>query len=366
MANWYKVITSGSNAQLNSLTMSVALTPANGGLGLNAASASGVPIGSGTNSYTLEGSNGTGQVVRTLYARGVFMSGSFSGSFYGDGSNLTGISSAPTFKLSGSTDGTDFDASTNTLAFTSASAHGFDLSMSFASTRKTISLITPQALRTTDNVTFNKLIATTTVTASNAQLTSIPAGLDNTVVVVDGSGNLLTDEIDARVWGATLVDNAGANSAATRVAVFSDADSLGGDANFTFGSNILTVNGSTFGQDTTIAGNLTVLGTTIQLQIANLNIEDRFIYLNSGSSTGDGGLVVSSGSAGNGVAFGWDDSAARWGIQQQTLLTLSSSALAPEAYMAAVVDVDGGQTVMNYHLRNGNIRIESGEIYIYA
>lgn len=363
MANWFKVVTSGSNAELNSLSLTTALTPANGGLGLNASSASGFPVGTGANGYTLEGSNGSGQVLRTLHARGVFISGSFSGSFFGDGSGLTGVSSAPTFKLSGSTSGVDFDASTDTLAFTTASAHGFDLSMSFASTRKTISLITPQALRTTDNVTFNKLVATTTVTASNAQLTSIPAGVDNTVVVVDSSGNLMTDEIDARVWGSTLIDGSGATN---RVAVFSDADTLTSDANFTFLSNVLTVNGSTFGQDVTIAGNLTVLGTTIQLQIANLNIEDRFIYLNSGSSTGDGGIVVSSGSAGNGVAFGWDDSAARWGIQQQTLLTLSSSALAPEAYMAAVVDVDGGQTVMNYHLRNGNIRIESGEIYIYA
>lgn len=363
MASWYKVITSGSNAQLNSLTMSVALTPANGGLGLNASSASGVPLGTGTNGYTLEGTNGTGQVLRTLHARGVFMSGSFSGSFFGDGSGLSGVSSAPTFKLSGSAAGVDFDASTDTLAFVTASSHGFDLSMSFASTRKTIHLVTPQALRTTDNVTFNKLIATTTVTASNAQLTSIPAGLDNSVVVVDSSGNLLTDEIDPRVWGTTLIDGSGA---ATRLAIFSDADTVATDAALTFAANVLTVNGSTFGQDVTIAGDLTVLGTTIQLQITNLNIEDRFIYLNSGSSTGDGGIVISSGSAGNGVAFGWDDSAARWGIQQQTLLTLSSSALVPEAYMAAVVDVDGGQSVMNYHLRNGNIRIESGEIYIYA
>lgn len=363
MPSWFKVVYSGSNAQLNSLSMSAAITPANGGTGLNASSASGFLVGTGANGYAIEGSNGTGQVVRSLNARGVFISGSFSGSFFGDGSGLSGVSSAPTFRLSGSLAGVDFNASTDTLAFTTASVHGFDLSMSFSGLRKTISLITPQALRTTDNVTFNKLISTTTVTASNAQLTSIPAGVDNTVVVVDASGNLLTDEIDPRVWGSTLIDGSGAS---TRLAIFSDADTVSSDANLTFQSNLLSVNGSTFGQNVVIAGDLTVLGTTIQLQIANLNVEDRFIYLNSGSSTGDGGIVISSGSAGNGVAFGWDDSAARWGIQQQTLLTLSSSVLAPEAYMVAVVDVDGGQSVMGYHLRRGNIRIEGGEIYIYA
>ena len=126
------------------------------------------------------------------------------------------------------------------------------------------------------------------------------------------------------------------------------------------------MNGSTFGQDVTTAGDLTVLGTTTQLQIAALNIEDRFILLNSGSSTGDGGFVVSSGSSGNGVAFGFDDSQARWGIQQSTLLTLSSSALAAEAWMSSVVDVDGGQTELNYHARNGNIKISGSQIYIYA
>jgi hypothetical protein len=97
-----------------------------------------------------------------------------------------------------------------------------------------------------------------------------------------------------------------------------------------------------------------------------LNIEDRFIFLNSGSATGDGGFIVSSGSNGYGVALGWDDSALRWGIQQNTLLTLSASAMVPEAYMAAIVDVDGGLADNIAFQKNGNIKIESGEVYIYA
>lgn len=364
MSTLYKVIVSGSAAQLASLSLDTALTPANGGTGLNASSASGFLVGTGTNAYTTVGSNGTGQVVRTLHASGVFISGSFSGSFFGDGSGLSGVSSAPTFKLSGSAAGVDFDASTDTLAFTTSSAHGFDVSMSFAGTRKTMSLVTPQALRATDTPTFAGINGGL-ISGSTLNLSGIQAGTDNSVVVVDANGFLVTDEIDGRVWGTTLVDSDG-SGLNTRVAFFTDSDSLSSDGNFTFGSNILTVNGSTFGQDVVIAGDLTVLGNTIQLQITNLNIEDRFIYLNSGSSAGDGGLVVSSGSAGNGVAFGFDDSQARWGIQQQTLLTLSSSALVPEAYMAAVVDVDGGQSILGYHNRNGNIVISGSEIYIYA
>ena len=273
MALWKLVIVSGSTAQLAGLSLDTALTPANGGNGLQASSASGFLVGTGVNGYSILGSNGTGQVVRSTGAVAVIMSGSFSGSFSGDGSGLTGISSAPTFTVSGSSGGSSFEAATDTLAFTTASIHGFDLSSSFVGTRKTISLLTPQDLRTTASPTF---------------------------------------------------------------------------ANGTF------------------TGDLTVLGNVVQLEITNLNVEDRFVYFNSGSTTGDGGIVVGSGSLGNGVAFGWDDSAARWGIQQTTLLTLSSSVLAPEAYIAAVFDVDGGLSLTNYSTRNGNIRIESGNIYIYA
>lgn len=279
MAIFKKLVTSGSAAQLASLQLDTALGVAYGGTGLSAASASGFLVGNGTNSYTTIGSNGSGRVLRENGAVGVIASGSFSGSFIGNGAGLTGVTADSIFKISGSNDGYDFQTATDTLLFTTASAHGFNLSSSFNGTNKRIVLTTPQDLKTTANPTFN-----------NGQF--------------DGNVN--------------------------------------------------------------IVGDLTVLGNVIQLQIANLNIEDRFILLNSGSATGDGGILVSSGSSGNAVAFGFDDSTARWAIQQQTLLTPSSSALAPEAFMASVIDIDGGQSQLNYLLRNGNIKIEGGEIYIYA
>lgn len=363
MPLWKKVIVSGSAAQLASLNLDTALTPANGGTGLQASSASGIPVGTGVNGYALLESNGTGAVVRTVGARAVNMSGSFSGSFIGDGSGLSGISSAPTFKLSGSIDGVNFDASTDTLAFTTGSSHGFDVSMSFVATRKTIWLNTPQALRTTSTPTFGGLNSTGPITGSTLRLIGANGGTGNKVAIFGTDDFVVSQSIDARVWGATLIDGAGA---ATRLAYYSDADTITSNAALTTDGTTVTINGSTFGADVTVAGNLTVLGTVVQLEITNLNIEDRFIYMNSGSITGDAGIVIGSGSLGNGVAFGFDESAARWGIQQTTLLTLSSSVLAPEAYLAAVFDVDGGQSLTNYSTRNGNIRIESGEIYIYA
>lgn len=352
MATWQKVVTSGSAAQLASLTLTTALGVASGGTGLQAASASGILVGTDPTTYAIVGTNGTGQILRTTAALGVIMSGSFSGSFIGSGAGLSGVTADSNFSVSGSTTGFTFSTATDTLSFTTASVHGFDLSSSFVSTRKTINLVTPQDLRSAASPTFAGLT-----------LSGLSGASTDTVIILGGANALSTRTIDSRVWGSTLVDGSGSS---TRVAFWSDANTVVSDANLTYNGTILSVNGSTFGSDTTIAGNLTVLGTTTQLQITNLNIEDRFIFLNSGSSTGDGGFIISSGSAGNGVAFGWDDSVLRWGIQQNTLLTLSSSAMVPEAYMVAVVDVDGGLADNIAFQKNGNIKVASGEIYIYA
>lgn len=117
----------------------------------------------------------------------------------------------------------------------------------------------------------------------------------------------------------------------------------------------------------TITGDLSVLGTTSLFEVANLLIEDRFILLNSGSANGDAGIVVQSGSAGtfSGVAFGWDDSAGRWGVQQTTVLAQNATALVPEAYVGMVVDIDGGFSDLSAYQRNGNIRISGSRAYIW-
>jgi len=61
----------------------------------------------------------------------------------------------------------------------------------------------------------------------------------------------------------------------------------------------------------TVAGNLNVTGDTIQAQVTNLNVEDRFILLNSGSNTGDAGIIFggSDGTADEGSGIFWDSPA---------------------------------------------------------
>jgi len=50
----------------------------------------------------------------------------------------------------------------------------------------------------------------------------------------------------------------------------------------------------------TVTGDLTVEGSRTELNVANLNVEDQFILLNSGSTSGDSGIIF--GGTGDGVA----------------------------------------------------------------
>ena len=106
----------------------------------------------------------------------------------------------------------------------------------------------------------------------------------------------------------------------------------------------------------TIAGDLTVTGDTISANVTNLNVEDKFILLNSGSAAADAGFVVN----GQGSAFGWDESASRFALDFAGA-TWNQTAITSDAFVAAVVTSDDA----NYRY-NGNIRVQGGEIYVYV
>ncbi len=61
----------------------------------------------------------------------------------------------------------------------------------------------------------------------------------------------------------------------------------------------------------TVTGDLTVEGSRTELQVTNLSVEDQFILLNSGSTTGDIGIVFGggAGTANQGSALWYDNSA---------------------------------------------------------
>ena len=136
----------------------------------------------------------------------------------------------------------------------------------------------------------------------------------------------------------------------------------------TIGNNELKQNDDITLQSLTLTGNLVVNGTQTILNTANLVVEDKFILLNSGSATGDGGIIVQSGSAGeySGSAFVWDQSTNRWGYQIDTELASTATTSAPEAYAPMyVLNANSGSAL---YAQKGNIKVndDTGDIFIYS
>ena len=97
MAEWKKVIVSGSAAELSSLSLSTDLSVANGGTGASTFSTGQLLTGNGTSAVTTTAVNGTGNIAATTGASGLSHSGSFSGSFQGNGAGLTGVTATAVF-----------------------------------------------------------------------------------------------------------------------------------------------------------------------------------------------------------------------------------------------------------------------------
>jgi len=89
------------------------------------------------------------------------------------------------------------------------------------------------------------------INAATINPANIAAGTDNSVVVYNGS-TLVTDEIDSRVWGSTLVDTDGSGTN-NELVTWSDSDTIIGEGNLTFNGSVLAVTG-----DQTISDTLSV------------------------------------------------------------------------------------------------------------
>ena len=68
-------------------------------------------------------------------------------------------------------------------------------------------------------------------------------GTDNSVVVRNSSNELVTDEIDSRVWGSTLVNMT--NGSNNRVCTATDSNSINGESALTFDGSTLEIDSST-------------------------------------------------------------------------------------------------------------------------
>jgi hypothetical protein len=143
---------------------------------------------------------------------------------------------------------------------------------------------------------------------------------------------------------------------------FADSTLTDNGTTATFSNNV-TVN-----NDLVVNNNLTVFGTASFQQTTNLEVADRFILLASGSNAaGDGGLVIQQATQNVGELFGFDNGTTRWAVTSS--FSANQSAFTPDAFMAAVVEGASGDptSAPARYVAKGNIFVGNDEtIWIYS
>ena len=375
MANWKKIIVSGSqailaNVKADNLTAGTVLIGGTSGLIQN----SGITFASSTYSFGATSLVATGA---SSALTGSF-TGSFAGEHTGDGSGLTGIA-------------LDIDALANTGMSNTSLVDGDLFVVSDGGTEKKITY--GQLYK---NI-FDEVAGDVTISAAGASV--IGAGAVEGTMLNTNVADTTTIEVSSNTLSVLKVPNAlSAGAGLTAPGTFDGANS--GIFSVDSGSLLPYITGSTFGtvtgdvtisaagvatigankvdgskltdsitiaQDLTVTGDLIVNGDTTTVNTANLQVEDKFIFVNAGSGSvspvGEGGIIVESGSAGSGSAFYFDGNADRWSLANN--LGKEATTATPEAYAAVVVDIDASMTADVYE-QVGNIKHEGGDIYIWA
>lgn len=431
MAQWRKVIVSGSAAELSSLTLDTALPVAQGGIGATSLSDKAVlisqdsgtdAVGSlalttngsiivgGTNGPAVEAASdvaGTGlsattgdgtlvidvdasqtQItsVGTLGAGAIssgfgnidngtstlntgnatidnltnnsavadsHITGSMTGSFSGDGSNLHSVV-------------TDIDALTELDDTPHATQDEYLISDN--GTEKRIS-VTNSANGAFALVSGDATIAAggaLTIAADSVEGTMLNDNVADTSTIEISSNNLsvlkvpnaiTVDDTTIQLNSGTTFDGSGAVTISAKTAAIADSGTALATADqiHTFytagGSNLATALNTDLGGNFTIGnqssdtatfsggviidGNLDVNGSLTTIDSTNLRVADRFIMASSGSSSGDGGLIVSTDGS-KGTAFGYDDSAKRWSLTKEDDTAENATSIDPRQFVVSV------------------------------
>ncbi len=323
MASWKKVIVSGSNANLTTLSVD------------NLTSGQ-VVIGGGTGNLSTTAINGTGNIVATTGATGVSISGSFSGSFNGLIDSASFASTASFVTASGvfgpyganSVISSSYAVNAGKVNNALTIGEGLGGAVSYDGSAA-VTLTVSGAAQLTDNKvvkwnnTDNKFVdasltddGTTITGTTSIQLTGANSSLTGSFTgSFKGDGSQLTGL-------ATTLDISGSNGTGISVNLLTQDLTIDGTANeieTSAAGTTITIglpNDVTIGNNLTVTGDLTVNGTTTTVNTENLIVEDRFILLSSGSTSAtDGGIIIQSSAGASGFAYGYDNTSDRWVYQ---------------------------------------------------
>jgi hypothetical protein len=406
MATWKKVIVSGSSAVLAGLTLDTALSVANGGTGLTGSGTNNFFVGDGAASLTTVGSNGTGTVVRSTSPTGITgmsATGSFTGSFAGtfvgtsnlpdlvDGNGIVDFtydgSAAATVTVqadgttlavgaggvkvaAGGITGTELNISVAGNGLSGGGGSALEVNVDGSSLEISGDALRVKALGVTNAMLFySGSVLGTTGVALGSTVTTLN-GLNLTATTATGSftGSFIGDGSALTGLVTTLAIDADSGGVGSVDLLSQTLDIAGGtNINTTLSGQTITVNldSNISVTDATVSGDLTVYGTASFANTQNLLVADRFVLFASGSTTvGDGGIVVQQATQDFGDLFGYDGSVTRWGVE--TNFDATTNTTTPTAYMSAVVDTAAGQLDVPRYQKNGNIKVDGGNIYIYS
>ena len=141
------------------------------------------------------------------------------------------------------------------------------------------------------------------------------------------------------------------------------------------GTNATAVSIGKSNTTVSIPGSLDVNGTLTTIDTTNLRVADRFIQVASGSTTGDGGIIVTTAANGSGSALFWDDSATRWGLTgdgetgdsqiastpRQFAVSVSGSAVSPVGSNPSDFGASAATRIGMMHVNTA-----TGDIFIFS
>ena len=383
MANWKKVIVSGSNAELLTVTASFFKGDGSALTGVVAASANALTAGSGLSAAgTYDGS-----AARTFTVNSGSLLPYFSSSIFGTVSgdvtiNSAGVSAIGATKvtnamLAGSiandkltnstitigTTSTALGATSTTIAgLVSVTSTGFTGSLTGNASTVTTNADLTGDVTSTGNATTLATVASAGTTGGS---TAIPVITINAKGLTTGITTAAVVAPAGTLTGGTLASNVLASSL-TSVGTLAGLTATGTAALAT-----LTVSG-----DATVTGNLSVAGTASFTNTDNLNIKDKFILINSGSAAlADSGWVTQYNAAGSGSAFYLEAASAgtfgRFAVAYDVIGT--STSLTPDEFVvtarvSASADIPTNPTWGGSSNGSGNMFINSltGDVYIYS